>query len=96
MGEFTAHGDHLETAIRDVRFKFMQSDFDPEELVASIKSCGTITFNEYRLLTGACESGLRHGLAEAGHGGVEEMPLSDALRLSRGKYGGEKLAELFQ
>lgn len=53
-----------------------------------------MTFNDYRLLTGACESGLAEGLREVGMDGAEEMSLADALKLSRGKYGGARFAEL--
>ena len=96
VGERWAHGDTLEQAMRDVRFKHMQSGFDAEDLIEDIKATGKITFNQYRLLTGACESGLRHGLEDMGlNGDLDEMSVDEALRRSRGKFGGEVLARLF-
>ncbi len=95
-GDYYAHGDDAKQAMRDLRFKIMQADFDPEELVAEVKARGTVTFNDYRLLTGACESGLTHGLAQLGAEGAEEMPLTDALNLCRGNYGGDEFIKLFE
>ncbi len=95
-GDYYAHGDNAKQAMRDLRFKIMQADFDPEELVAEIKARGTVTFNDYRLLTGACASGLTHGLAQLGAEGAEEMPLAEALNLCRGRYGGDEFIKLFE
>ncbi len=95
-GDYYAHGDDIKQAMRDLRFKIMQADFDPEELVAEVKARGTVTFNDYRLLTGACASGLTHGLAQLGAEGAEEMPLTDALNLCRGNYGGDEFIKLFE
>src|SRR5690606_35653477 len=61
-GDTYAHGETAEEALRDLRFNIMSRDFDAGDLVAKIKARGTVEFNEYRLLTGACESGLREGL----------------------------------
>ena len=97
VDEHWAHGDTLEQAMRDVRFKHMQSDFDAEDLVEEIRASGKITFNQYRLLTGACESGLRHGLEDMGlSGDLDEMPIEEALSRSSGKFGGEVLARMFE
>ncbi|QDU05439.1 hypothetical protein V6x_51760 [Gimesia chilikensis] len=61
-GEYTAHGDSVAAAVRDVPFKELQENFDSDQLVKKIKSCGIVTFTEYPLLTGACGSGLRAGI----------------------------------
>lgn len=87
-GEYSAHGETVEKAIRDLRFKECQEDFDADELIETIKARGTIEFNDFRLLTGACEEGLRHGLEEAGLSpDTEVLPLADALRAAHGPYG---------
>jgi hypothetical protein len=87
-GDFYAHGDTAEKALRDVRFKEAQVNFDATDLVAEIKRRQTVTFNDFRLLTGACESGLTHGMAEAGiDTSVAELPLPDVLRLANGQFG---------
>ena len=95
-GEFTAHGDSIATAIRDVRFKHLQATLDTDQLVEEIKAKGTVTFNEYRLLTGACESGLREGLASLGlPEDTQCLPLEEVIRVSAGQYGGETIERLF-
>ena len=91
---YYAHGDTVEKALRDLRFKQLQADFDCEELVATIKQRGTVTFNDYRLLTGACESGLEDGLRTLGKAGIEEMSLEEAITLSTGHYGSELFKQL--
>ena len=95
IGEYWAHGDSLEQALRDARLKQMQADFDVEDLIAEVQKTGKVTFNQYRLVTGACESGLRHGLEEMGlSGDLDEMSLEEALERSKGKFGGETFARL--
>ena len=92
-GEQSAHGDSIREAIRDVEFKVLQLNFNTDDLVAKIKERGTIKFNDYRLLTGACESGLRHGIEEAGV--TEEVSVSQIVEISKGRFGGEIIEELF-
>ena len=95
-GDYTAHGDSVATAVRDVEFKRLNDTFDESELVEQIRSKGTVTFNEYRLLTGACESGLRHGLASLGlPEDTQELPLDRVIELSAGQYGGDRIAAIF-
>ena len=90
-----AHGETAENALRDLRFKISQRDFDCDDLVATIRERGTVEFNDYRLLTGACESGLREGLRALGlDPDTEALPLTDALALSRDGYGGDTFAKL--
>ena len=94
-GDYSAHGDTVENAIRDCRFKHMQANLDVSELVESIKEKGVITFDDFRLLTGACAEGLRHGLEQAGlESDLDELPLADALAAAHGPYG-EKFREAF-
>ncbi|MGE3482721.1 MAG: hypothetical protein AB7K73_15150 [Gammaproteobacteria bacterium] len=91
----TAHGDTAERALRDLRFKLAAASLDPDELVADIKRRGVVRFNDYRLLTGACDSGLREGLRARGlDPDTEELPLAQALELCRGAYGGERFRAL--
>ena len=87
-GSYYAHGETVEKALRDVRFKVAQVYFDASDLIAAIKQRQTVTFNDFRLLTGACESGLSHGMAQAGIDvTVEELPLADVIRLAHGSFG---------
>ena len=94
-GDTYAHGDTPERALRDLRFKIASVHFDADDLVATIRSRGTVTFNDYRLLTGACDAGLREGLRARGvDPDTEELPLDQVLALSRDGYGGDRFARL--
>jgi hypothetical protein len=94
--EHSAHGKTPETALRDLRFKIASVDFDCDELVETIRERGTVTFNDYRLLTGACESGLAEGLQALGQSlDTDELPLDKALELCAGQYGGDRFRSLF-
>ncbi|WP_311271306.1 hypothetical protein, partial [Sphingobium sp. WCS2017Hpa-17] len=87
-GEYSAHGETIEQALRDLRFKQMEHDFDEGELVAEIKARGTVHINDFRLITGACESGTREGMAQAGlDRDANELPLDAVLAAVHGSYG---------
>jgi hypothetical protein len=91
-----AHGDTVETSIRDLRFKIAQVNFNPSELIDRVKYTGVITRNDFRLFTGACESGLAHGLEAMGlPPDLDQMSIVEALAKSAGKYGGDKLRSAF-
>jgi hypothetical protein len=93
---FNSHGDTIEAAIRDLRFKIAQVNYDAGELISRVKSTGIITRNDFRLFTGACESGLAHGLEQMGlPPDLEQMTLADAIARSSGKYGGDKIRAAF-
>ena len=88
QGGFNAHGDTAEQSLRDLRFKVMQKDFDCDDLIATIKRRGTVEFNDFRLITGACESGLRHGMTECGlDPDASELPLDTVLAKAHGSFG---------
>ncbi|WP_307417503.1 hypothetical protein, partial [Brevundimonas nasdae] len=95
-GETYAHGESAESALRDLRFKIAQRDFDVDDLVSKIKARGTVEFNDYRLLTGACEAGTKAHLLSFGidPDKTESLPLAQALEISRSGYGGETFARL--
>lgn len=95
-GEYTAHGETAAEAMRDCRFKAMQVGFDSAELVAEIKQRGTVEFNDFRLLTGACSEGLRHGMEECGlDQSAESLPLDVVMAKAHGSFGSSFKA-LFQ
>ncbi|MFD2402968.1 hypothetical protein [Novosphingobium soli] len=95
QGEHFAHGATIEQAMRDVRFKAMEHDFDEEELVAEIKERGTVLIEDFRLITGACEEGTRQGMADAGlDRDADELPLATVLSSAFGHYG-ERFKALF-
>jgi hypothetical protein len=96
QGEHNAHGETMQESMLDLRFKIAQVDFESTELVKAIKDRGAIRWHEFRLLTGACAEGLREGLRELGFApDLEEMPLADALKMVRGRYGDSQMLELF-
>lgn len=95
-GDYYAHGETIEQAMRDVRFKAMEHGFDQDELIAKIKARGTVQFNDFRLITGACESGLKHGMEQAGlDPNADELPLATVLSAAFGPYG-EQFKALFR
>ena len=95
LGNDYAHGVNVEKAMRDVRFKAMERDFDEEELVAEIKARGTVLIEDFRLVTGACEEGTRHGMKQAGlDPDADELPLNMVLGSAFGPYG-ERFKSLF-
>lgn len=95
-GNLSAHGKSVGFAIRDVQFKEMQEHLNVDELADEIRREGVITFNQYRLLTGACESGLLEGIKSLGlPEDTQELPIDQVVKLSNGHYGGEIIADLF-
>ena len=91
----SAHGSTIEKALRDLRFKSMEHDFDQDELVSQIKERGTVQINDFRLITGACEEGTREGMAIAGlDRDADELPLDAVLAAVHGSYG-DRFKELF-
>ena len=95
-GGFTSHGDSIATALRDIEFKQLQETFDESSLVSEIIDRGRITFSEYRLLTGACESGLRRGIAECGlPDDTDSVSIHEILKYSSGRFGGDRIRKLF-
>ena len=93
-GDYFAHGNNIKQAIEDVNFKFLQETFNLDEMVAEIKQKKTISINEYRLLTGACREGVDNFRKNKG---IKEtkLPLNKVLKITANKYGGNKIAELF-
>jgi len=88
QGDYAAHGETVEKALRDLRFKQMEHDFDADDLVAEIRARGTVRFEDFRLLTGACEEGLMRGMEQAGlDPAADELPLDTVLGAVHGSYG---------
>ena len=93
-GDYYAHGETIKQAIKDVNFKFLQETFDLDSLVSEIKEKQTVSINEYRLLTGACSSGVKNFMSNKNIT-KDELPLSEVLYITRNEYGGGKINELF-
>ena len=92
---YCAHGDTAAQAIGDAIWKDPKRRPSLEKLVAEIKpvvKTRKITLKEFRVLTGACESGCKHFLEQKG------LPLSVKMTLAEFMpIGGEwakKLAEV--
>jgi hypothetical protein len=91
-----AHGATVEEALRDLRFKIAAVDFDPADTIAEIVRTGVVERHQFRLLTGACDEGLRRGLEEAGQpGDAATLPLDVALTAAHGSYG-ERFREMIR
>ncbi len=94
-GEYFAHGKTIQQAIKDVTFKYLQENIDVTELVNSIKESQVVTSQDYRLLTGACEAGVKKFKKENGITS-DSISLQDMLHLTKDSYGGEKVQQLFK
>jgi len=86
-GAHSAHGATADEALTDLRFKLADHG-DKAELVATIKARGTVTFQDFRYLTGACSEGLRHGMEEAGlDPAATELPFDTVMAAVHGGFG---------
>jgi hypothetical protein len=92
-GEFSAHGNSIREAKNDLEFKILSKNFNVDDLVNKIKKENKVTINDYRLLTGACSSGVNNFLNE-NNVNVEEMSLNEAIELTNGAYGSERFKQL--
>ena len=93
-GKFYAHGKTIKQAVNDVNFKYLQENFDLNEIVSEIKTKKTISVNEYRLLTGACSVGVQNFIEE-NNIKESELPLNKVIEITKGYWGNSKLLELF-
>lgn len=93
-GNLYAHGNSLREAIEDVNFKYLQTNFNIDEIVKEIKETQIMSVNHFRLLTGACRSGCKNFLDE---NNIEkrELPLIEAIDLIRGRFGWSKISKYF-
>ena len=94
---YTSHGKTIKQAVEDVNFKFMQATLNVDELVAEIKAKQTVSIAEYRLLTGACQSGTEHFLTtnKIAFTEIDSLPLDQVISMTKGAYGGDRIGELF-
>jgi len=93
----TLTGKTARQAIDDVNFKFLQEHADIDDIVSEIKSKKTVSRHEYRLLTGACSEGVETFIEQNGiDASLECLPLNKVIEITRGAYGGSRIAELFQ
>lgn len=83
----------VKKAVADLEFKIMQPK-DVSEHVKRVKESGYITPTDYRLLTGACESGTNRWLNENGFTWDDKKTIAEVIELTRGAYGQERLMEL--
>ena len=88
------HSKKNQEAIKDVTFKHRQATMDLSEVVSEIKTKGSVTRADYRLLTGACRSGIERFLEDNGLADTKSMPIKDVLKLTEDAYGGSRFAEL--
>ena len=93
-GDYWAHADTVRQAVEDVNFKFLQENFNVEEIVKEIKESKMISVNQFRLLTGACSGGCSNFMAQRNLTKTE-YPLQEALGLLRGQFGWEKIQRHF-
>jgi len=92
---YFSHGETIKQAIESVNFKYLQNNLNLDELVSEIKNKNTVSKNEYRLLTGACEFGVNQ-FCKDNNISDDELPLDKVLKIIKGHYGSEKMYDLFK
>ncbi len=94
-GDKFAHGETVEKAIEDLRYKI--TDRDTERFKAW-KKTDTKPLDElieaYRVITGACEFGVKEFMARA-KVNKEAFTVSEAIKLTKGEFGSEAFSEFF-
>ena len=91
---YSAHGETEIDAIDDVNFKILSENFDKKELINIIIKRGTVTGNDYRLITGACRLGVKQ-FKEVNNITERELPLERVLNIIKGEYGSRVFAGIF-
>jgi hypothetical protein len=91
---YNAHGKTAKEAVEDCNFKHLQATVDLTKLKAEIKEAGTINMNRYRLLTGACKPMSEEFCDKNGIKYTQNVPLKEAIALTQGRWGAEKLQEI--
>lgn len=95
---YCAHGDTLAQAIADAIWKDPAKRPDREKLKQEIQEAGKerlITLNEFRVLTGACTTGCRIALKNAGKENTTSMTAYDVYH-HVSKEWGSKLLEILE
>ena len=89
---YTAHGDTPKKAITDLQFKIVAEKLKNEP----IKADTLITVNHYRLITGACEMGVKSWIEQNKLTGHESMRADELLPLlvQTNAYGIERFKQL--
>jgi hypothetical protein len=92
---YFAHGSSMKEAIEDCNFKYLQEHLDKDDLIKQIKEKGSVTIQDYRLLTGACQLGVNKFLSEKGITG-DSLTIDQVIELTKGAYGGNVFREYFE
>ncbi len=89
---FYAHGATVKKSIADLQFKIVSERLRKEPIKPETK----ITVAHYRLITGACEMGVRNWMEQNGLIGKEKMTASELLPILKktNAYGFEKFKQL--
>ena len=94
-GEYYAHGVSIQKAISDLQFKVLSETGDKSDIVSDIIKSHMVTFNQWRLITGACESGTSQFLNDhdIDPDEVSALSLDKVLDMTKGAYGGDTFAK---
>jgi len=93
IGDHAAHGNTLQEAIEDVRYKLIESD--PDGVAREIRETQSVTVSQYRAITGACREGCRNWMAS--HSvplETESIPLRQLMEMLGDSYGADRFREL--
>ena len=95
LNEIYAHGLKPKQALSDLQYKILSS-MSVTEHVARIKETGTVSRQDYRLITGACEYGIEQFCKDKNIEDVQELTIAELLEILDSKYyGANKFRELF-
>ena len=89
-----AHGETLKKAVDDLNFKYLQKNLDKTEVVKGILKKGTVSRNEYRLLTGACKLGVENFCTQMNIT-EDELHIEEVLKITKGAYGHHEFLKHF-
>ncbi len=94
-GEHYSHGDTLKQAKEDLIYKRCNRDKSEyenmtPETILSFKDCVEM----YRVITGACSSGVRHFVESSGNV-KEKYYISEIIELTKGQYGSNAFIKFF-
>lgn len=90
--DYYGYGTTLREAIQDVDFKLLQEK-NVQKTINKVQRQGYATAMDYRIITGACETGINEFLTEHNLTWKDKKTIPEVLELTKGRYGHETFAK---